>query len=202
MRKLQSVPTYLNFIQKWSRARYFFFILATILAVSGCKKDGVDNDSEGEGGENEFFMSFKADGADIEYKSNTITQLLPVSDKGLYSCILQGYKDFPATDDHLMSLIIWSRDPIATKTYRNAVNVVNTDDDEIPEIVVTYLNGDDAGYLSQNIFLPAIPGYEHVVTDAEITLSEINDGYITGTFSGTLYKSTDATFTTTVKITY
>jgi hypothetical protein len=176
-------------------------ILCVIIAVSGCNKNGVEHESEGEGGNNEYFMSFKADGTAIEYKSNTITQLLPASDKGLYSCILQGYKDFPTTDDDLMSLIIWSRDPIATKTYRNAVNVVNTDEDEIPEIVLTYLNGDGPGYLSQNIFLPATPGFEHVLTDAEITLTEINDSFVTGIFSGTLYKSTDATFTTTIKIT-
>lgn len=181
--------------------KYFLLLLTTILIAAGCKKGGDDGSNGGDADGSEFYIRFKADGTELEYKSNAITQVLAVSPKGLYSCALQGYNDFTMTDNGLMSLIIWSEDPITATTYRNADNVSNSDGDKIPSVVVTFLDDKKVSYLSQGVPLARIPPLDKIVSDVQVTLTEVSQSRIAGNFSGTLFKTTDGAFSTTVKIT-
>lgn len=189
---------YHAFLSKICVQKYFFFLLAAVVFM-GCKKD-AGGSSDGGGG-TEFYIRFKANGTAAEYKSNAITQVLGVSPKGLYSCALQGYKDFSMTDNNLMSLVIWSEKPIAAKTYRNAENAVNTSNEKIPQVLATYLDGNKISYLSQGTLLSSLPPFDKILSDVEVTITEVSASRIEGSFSGTLYKTTDPNFTTTVKIT-
>jgi hypothetical protein len=100
-----------------------------------------------------------------------------------------------------MSLLIWSENAIAAKSYRNAVNAVNSSNEKIPQVLVTYLDGNKASYQSQGVLLSSLPPFDKILSDVQVTITEVSATRIAGSFSGTLYKTTDATFTTTVKIT-
>lgn len=184
---------------KTGRWKYSIFLLVLIYCVSGCKKNG---DADGDGPDDaEFYISFNANGVKADYRSNAFTQLLPISPKKLYSGVLQGYGDFTVTDKNLMSIVIWSENPIVSKTYRNSENAVNSDNDKVPQILITYLDKDKNSYLSQTNLGLNIPPFDKIVSDVQVTITAVDQNRVSGTFSGTLYKTTDATFSSTVKIT-
>jgi hypothetical protein len=201
MKILRRFKIYSAFMLKTCAGKYFFFLLAIMVVSASCKKDGGDDGPDGDGDNTEFYIRFKADGTAADYKSNAITQVLPVSQKKLYSCMLQGYKDFTVTNNNLMSLVIWSENPIAAKTYRNADNAVNSDNEKIPQVLITYLDGNKVSYQSQGVFLSSLPPFDKILSNVVVTITEVSQSRIAGSFSGTLYKATDATFSTTVKIT-
>lgn len=175
-------------------------LLAAGFVLSGCKKD---NGKEDEGDdEPEYYMRFKLNGDQIDYKSSLVTQILPVSNKGLYSCVLQGYGKFPeeANKNHL-GIIIWDEAPLTTTTYRNNQNTENTDGDKVPQVVMSHLSKETTSYISLGVPPVPIPPLDKIVSDVQVVITELTDTRISGTFSGTLYMASDGTYTSTVSVT-
>ena len=185
----------------FSFLRTGLILLLTIgMVAGGCKKDSGDDDEDD--GDTEYYMRFKLDGNQIEYKSGVVTQVLPISNKALYSCVLQGYGKFPEeTGKNHLGIIIWDEEPITTITYRNNQNTENSDGDKVPQVLMTHLNSETTSYLSQGVPAAPIPPFDKIVSDVQVTITELTNTRISGSFSGTLYKTTDATFTSTVSVT-
>ncbi len=174
-------------------------LLASGTVFTGCKKDS----GEGKGdGDPEYYLRFKVDGSPVEYKSGLGTQVLPVSNKALYSCVLHGYGKFPEeADRNHLGIIIWDEVPIISTTYRNNQSAENSEGAKVPQVLMTFLNSDKTSYLSQGVPPVPIPPLDNIISDVQVTITELADSRISGSFSGTLYKTTDGTFTSTVSIT-
>ncbi len=174
-------------------------LLALVLVAGGCKKDNGNDEGEGD---TEYYMRFKVNGSQVEYKSNLVAQVFPVSNKALYSCVLQGFEKFPEEGDkNHLGIIIWDEIPITNNTYRNDENTENSDGNEVPQVVVTYLDSDKTGYLSHGVPPVPVPPLDNIISDVQIAITELTASRITGTFSGTLYKTTDGTFSSTIVVT-
>jgi len=174
-------------------------VLLFSFALAGCSKNNGNEEDEDPG--SSYYIRFKIDGVQKEYKSNLVSQILPISNKLLYSAVMSGFQDNAALDKNLLSMIIWSREPIAAKTYKNENDVANSDGDKVPEILVTYYDNDKVGYLSLGKPFSTQPPFDKIVSDAEIVITNLTDAYISGRFSGTVYKSTDGTYTQKLVVT-
>lgn len=176
----------------------FPLVLLFSFALAGCsKKNSDDEDDPG----SSYYIRFKIDGAQKEYKSNTGFQVLPVSNKSLYSAVMNGFQDDGALDKNLLNIIIWSKDPIVAKTYKNENDVANSDGDKVPEILITYNDNDKVGHLSLGKPFSTQPPFDRIVSDAQVVITNLTGSNISGTFSGTLYKSTDGTYTQKLVVT-
>lgn len=186
---------------KWTRQGFLkttALLFVLVIIVGGCSK----NNGTGEGeGENDFYLQFKVNGTEKVYKSNVISQVLPVSSKALHSCILQGYSDFSNAERNLVSMIIWSESPVIAKGYNNSDDATNSDGAKLPQVLITYVDNEKDSYLSQGKPVVVFPPLDKVVSDVQLTITKLEAGRIAGTFSGTLYKTSDASFSSTVKIT-
>lgn len=181
--------------------RFFMPVLAITLLVSGCKKGNNDDDGENNGGDNEYYVQFKTNGTSFTYKSNAIGQIMAKSNDNIYSCVLMGYNNFVEADKSLISLVIFSEEPISAKTYKNADFAEKADESMVPQLLITHYDASKTSYLSMGIPVSAVPPFDKIVSDAQVNITEIGNDNIKGTFSGTVYKTTDATFTQTLKIT-
>ncbi len=172
------------------------FLLAVL---SGCKKDsGGDEDDDDE---TEFYVRFKANGVQKEFKSMASAQVFPVSNKAVYGSVIQGYQDFNSSNKTHLGIIITNESALAATAYRNSVYVQNSDGDKLPQLLLSYPDEKGDGYISISTPTTQIPPFDKVVSDAVVNITTINNNRISGTFSGTVYLSTDATLATTVKIT-
>jgi hypothetical protein len=182
-------------------AKLLFVMLAMALLAGACKKDNGDSDDDGTPNDSDYFVEFKANGEQQKYTTNALSQIMAPGSDQLYSAVLQGYGDYPTNaDKNLLSIIIWNTEPITTTTYLNDNWVEKSDESQVPQVVMNYLDANKNAYLSQKVLI-AIPPFDKVVSDVKVNISVLDQDHISGTFSGTLYNVTDATFSTVVKIT-
>jgi hypothetical protein len=182
-------------------AKLLFVMLAITIIAGACKKDNGDGGDDGNPDGSNYFIEFKANGEQQKYTSNALSQIMAPGSDQLYSGVLQGYGEYPDNaDKNLLSIIIWNTEPITTSTYLNDNWVEKSDESQVPQIVMNYIDANKNAYLSQKVLI-AIPPFDKVVSDVKVTISDLGQDHISGTFSGTLYSVTDATFSTVVKIT-
>ncbi|MBL7698903.1 MAG: hypothetical protein JNK79_12120 [Chitinophagaceae bacterium] len=181
-------------------AKLLLVVLAIVFIEGGCKKDNGDDDGP-DPEDTDYFVEFKANGVQQKYTSNALSQVITQASDGLYSCVLQGYGDYPDNaDKNLLSMIIWNTEPITTFTYLNNNWVQKADETQVPQVLITYIDAGKNSFLSQKVPSP-IPPFDKIVSDVEVKISDLGEKHISGTFSGTLYSVTDATFSTVVEIT-
>jgi hypothetical protein len=193
-----------------NRTRRFLKTIAIIafssmMAITGCKKtNDANNNNPGSG--TDYFLKFKADGTQKEFKSSALIQLLKKNNDGLYSAVLEGYKDYAGqgTKDEL-GMIILSDDPIVQgSSYQDPQKCVNVNGDTLTKLIMNFNDPSNNGYLSMGTLADkngVITLFPNVVADAKLTISELTSDYAKGTFSSTVYLSTDATLTTKINIT-
>ena len=180
-------------------------VLSSMMAITGCKKSNdANNNNPGSG--TDYFLKFKADGTQKEFKSEPLIQILKKNNDGLYSAVLQGYKDFvgQGTKDEL-GMIILSNDPVVQgSSYQDPEKCVDISGDTLTKLIMNFNDPTNNGYLSMGPLADkngVIILFPNVVADAKLLISELTSDYAKGTFSATVYLSTDATLTTKVKIT-
>ncbi len=176
-------------------------IICLLLFASSCKKSSIGNNNGN--GNGDYYVKFKANGTQKEYKSEALCEMLKLNSDGLYSAVLQGYKDYTQGAKDELGIILFSHDPFTTTLYADPMKAVKSDGSKVASIIINFNDPDGNGYLTmgplsdENGTVP-ISG---VVADAKLAITGLTNDYIKGTFSGTTYKSTDATFTITVLIT-
>ncbi|MFT4155888.1 hypothetical protein [Parafilimonas sp.] len=149
---------------------YAAFILFTHILFSACKKDSSGSSS------GDYYMKFKRDGTEIKMTYIPQAFFTDVSSIGLYNCSLEAF-----TSDGKTTLILMIYDPSAIaagKTYMQ---------DYFPSVAIVqaqmaYTDETATGYSSGS-----------TISDPDaaciITISELTDTYIKGTFSGKLLTS-------------
>lgn len=148
-------------------------LIAFLGFSTGCKKSPLDRMIPETG----YYLRCKIDGTKKEFNLTDSAYLPATSQNGIYSFGVGGVDNI-STMNHLSVIINdGTGKPIATdKTY---TTIAPGDITEVQAVII-YSNLTGDYYASA--FLPDKPSYE----SAEITLSEITDKYVKGTFKGKL----------------
>jgi hypothetical protein len=186
-----------------SRAFYLSLLsVACVMVSSGCKKSGNDGPDHNNV---DYYISFKADGVQKKYTSQAIATLGYSSQDKLYNGILQGYPDPATAEKSHIGIVIFDNKAIAAGTYQDPQKAANGDGDKITKVMLNYNDEAGNGYLSMGAMVDEdgnpFPGANNVVADGKITVTKLTSTSIEGTFSGTTFLSTDATFNNKVAIT-
>jgi hypothetical protein len=140
---------------------------------TGCKKNSVDRMIP----ETEYYLHCKIDGVKKEFKVTDSAYLPATSLNGIYSLGIGGVDNISTMNQLSVIINDGTGKPITTgKTY----TTIAPGDITQVQVVIFYSNLGGEYYTSA--FLPDNPSYE----SAEITLSEITDKYVKGTFKGKL----------------
>lgn len=180
------------------------FFIAAVMLAGGCGKGGNGND---DGTNPEYYISFKADGVQKKYTNQAIASLGHSDQDGLYNGVLQGYAATVGSDKAHVGIIIFSNSAVAAKIYQDPDKATNANGDEVPQVLINYIDEAGNGYITmgptvdKNGKINSFPGSENVVADAKVTITKRTNTYLEGSFSGTAFLSTDATFKTKVVIT-
>ncbi|MCB0745505.1 MAG: hypothetical protein KDC67_16480 [Ignavibacteriae bacterium] len=152
--------------------KLFISIISITLLISCSKKEdsALNTDSD-------YFMSFKANGTEIIYKDILTAQYTDLPNQNLYGLTIAGANfDGPNTDEDF-GIILMDDAPITEGSY-NQDYIPNT---YSSRAFISYIKGVQA-YSSVYPLLSD-------VAKANVTITEITNTYISGTFSGTLVKS-------------
>jgi hypothetical protein len=177
--------------------------LTSMMLITGCKKS---NDADpGSGSGDDYYLKFKADGTQKEFKSQALIALQAKKDN-LYSAVLQGYKDFEGqgAKDELGMIVMSNHEIVQGSSFQDPQKSTDKDGMPIPKLIMNFNDPSNNGYLSMGTLADengTVLLFPEVVADAKLTISELTSKYAKGTFSGTVYLSTDANLKTKIKIT-
>lgn len=181
-------------------------IASFLLAAGSCKKNSKEDN--GEGGTPKYYISFKANGIQKKYTNQALASLGHSAVNGLYNSVLQGYQDFNTTSKSHIAVVIFNNNIVTDgTTYQDPQKATNGNGGEVPKVLINYLDDAGNGYITLGALVDkdghinTMPGSENLVADAEVSVTKLTTDYVEGTFSGTSYLSTDATFKTKVAIT-
>lgn len=180
------------------------WLLAVAIVLGGCHKG---NDSK-ESAVPEYYISFKANGVQKRYTGQALGSFGYSSQDVLYNGVLQGYSGTVSSDKEHIGIILFDNGAIAAgTTYQDPQKAINNSGAEVPRVLINYLDVDGNGYISmgpmvnKNGQINPFPGSDNIVADAKVSISKLTSSVVEGTFSGTTYLSTDATFKTKIVLT-
>jgi hypothetical protein len=173
----------------------FFLIAFSIMLITlgSCKKE---SEKPANGNANAgWYMRFKLDGIETEFKSLPIAQSAFNSGKNLYVSGFLAYKDSSKTNQDLVDIAIINKDPLsAGAVYKDPVKSFS-DGQAVPQVILTYYNSKKESFTSVGIFSDeegnfssVLPDYQNLVADAKVTIIKVGTNFIKGTFSGTVFK--------------
>jgi hypothetical protein len=167
-------------------------LLATTL--SQCKKSSSSNGGSGNSGG--YYLKFNLNGAPVDYESEAAAELNKVNSDGLYSAVLEAYKDFTiGSVTNEITITLFSANPIAATTYEDPHKADETNGSQVPQAEVFWEDSTATGYLTAGALADSngnIP-IAGMVANAQVTITELTSNDLKGTFSGTLYNSTNFT---------
>ncbi|GEP98178.1 hypothetical protein CCY01nite_44380 [Chitinophaga cymbidii] len=152
--------------------------MLAVLLVAGCSKKKGDDPASADG----YYLRFKADGVQREYKQTTTAHIYYDADNLTYHCNLAATLTFAGTTKDLMTLFLVNKTAFTTGvTYRlsNGIDMEETGA-VMPQVMISLLDPQGKPYTAQ--FLP-VTGLQFD-DKAEVRFSEITDKYVKGTFSG------------------
>ena len=176
----------------YNRFICFLSIIAIGLFLSSCKKESVSNNNA----DDHNYISFKSDGVEKEYASNSFATFSPADTSGIYMGFMGAYQNTVGSDQPQISLLLMSEaEYTAGQVFQDPLKTVTHGGVKEPQVIITYLEFvDPNGFQSLGLFSELVgqPGYlEHTVADAKATITEITASYVKGTFSATVFKSDD-----------
>lgn len=181
-------------------------LVGFLMLISGCGKKG-NGSGDDDPNSSEPYISFKANGVQKKYTNQALISTGYTSQTLIYNGVLQGYQINVGVNDEHIGIIIFSNGAIENKTYQDPEKAVNKNGDEIATLTINYIDDAGKGYITmgpltdRNGNINSFPGSQNIVADAKVTISKISSTTAEGTFSGTCFLSTDATFSTKVSIT-
>jgi hypothetical protein len=151
-------------MKKMFSPKFILSIIAlTLFAFSSCKKDDTKPASP------EFYVSFKLDGIEKQYTEATVAKMSNVP--GIYSCDCSGLNQVNYVIEEGMIITILSNTVIAKNITYN----------EDTGAILSYTDS-TGGHASS--------GLSH---NAKVTVTQLDDKSITGTFFGTITNTVDLT---------
>jgi hypothetical protein len=163
-----------------------------VITLSNCKKSGSGNNGGGNG--SGYYMKFNLNGKAVEYDSQPIAELNTVNSDGLYSAVLLAYQNVNAGSKNAVTITVFSSTAIAANVaYDDPKKATETNGSQAPATTVFWEDSTGTGYLTAGEFSDAngnmlIGG---IVANAKLTITELTNAYLKGTFSGTVYNSGD-----------
>jgi hypothetical protein len=181
---------------------YLFLLTGICIFISSsCKKDDHKNSPDNA----DYYISFKADGVQKKYTNQAIASLGYSTQDKLYNSVLQGYQDFNTAGKSHIGIIIFDNTDITTGSYHDPQKAANADGNKISKVTISYYDDAGNGYLSMGPMVDEngnpLPGANGATADANVTINKLTSSAVEGTFSGTVFLSTDATFKTRIAIT-
>lgn len=154
--------------------KLFISIISITLLISCSKKEdsALNTDSD-------YFMSFKANGTEIIYTDILSAQFEDAPNQNIHGLTMAGANFNGSSTDEDFGIILMNDTPITEGSY-NQDYIPNT---YASRAFMSYIKGEQ-GYSSASPLLSD-------VAKANVTITEITNTYISGTFSGTLVKSDD-----------
>jgi hypothetical protein len=167
----------------------------TLIAItlSNCKKSGGSGNNGGGNGSG-YYMKFNLSGKAVEYDSEPIAELNKLNSDGLYSAVLLAYQNVNAGLKDAVTITLFSSTTIsANVTYDDPKKATETNGSQVPATTVFWSDSAGTGYLTAGEFSDAngnmiISG---MTANAKLTITELTNTYLKGTFSGTVYNSGD-----------
>lgn len=177
------------------------FTALWVFISSGCSKD----DHNASPDKADYYISFKVDGVQKKYTSQAVVSLGHSTQDKLYNGTMQGYEDFNAASRSHIGIVVFDNMAIAAGSYQDPQKATDADGNKIAKVTINYYEDANKGYLSMGSMVDEnghpLPAAGGAVADARVDITGLTSDHVEGTFSGTLFLSTDATFKTTVKIT-
>lgn len=153
-----------------------FFVICITSCSNESDKDNITPDEEG------YFVRFKVDGVQREFYSLADVTLNKITSEGLYHSAVVGLEDrqIGATENNITLFIFHPEPVVAHVVYTDHAS----DDGEKAHILgLVYLDEAGVSYTSLGDEFSILG----VISDTKISLTEITETYVKGTFSGTLY---------------
>lgn len=166
-------------------------MLCVSCILPACKKSGGSGGNSG-GNNGSYYMKFKLNGVQMEFDSEPIAGLSYNQADNLYTGVFAAYKDVNSGLKNAITITIFSNSSIAANVaYNDPAKAVGPNGVPTPQNTIFFYDSTAIGYLTMGEFADAsgsipLPG---VVANAQLTISEMTTGYVKGTFSGTVYKS-------------
>lgn len=149
---------------------YFLFFAFALISFSACKKDSGSNSGGG------YYIKFKRDGKEIKMTYSPQAVFADVSLIGLYNGTFEAFTSDGKTT---MLIIIYDASPVAAgKTYTQ--DFLSTA--SLPQAQLAYTDETTTGYSSGSTIL-------NPDASTTVSISDLTDTYIKGTFSGKLLTS-------------
>jgi hypothetical protein len=167
-------------------------VLLIACAVPSCKKSSGSG-SNNNGGNGSYYMKFKLNGVQVEYDSQPVALISFNSANNLYTAALLAYKDVNAGLVNAVTMTVMSNTAFAAGASYNDPAKATVNGSMTPETTILYYDAGANGYITLGALADAsgnvpLPG---VVANAKLTITELTATYLKGTFSGTVYKSSD-----------
>jgi hypothetical protein len=142
-----------------------------------------------------YFISFKADGVQKEFKKDALAGTVLPDTSGIYTNLFAAYQTAAGLDNVHISLLLTSRNsPNIPGTYQDPFKALTVGGNKLPQAIITYVDTQGAdGYQSLGIISEFVGTptslYPNLFADAKVTITEATSTYFKGTFSATAFRS-------------
>jgi len=170
-------------IDTFRRALSYAIVLLPFFFLLSCKKN---NDGSGSGG-SEYYMKFKIDGTQVEYRGQAECNFNKVTASS-HAASFAGLKETLVAGKNNMSLILGTDGENKTGVTYTCYTTTSAGAEKAKVLNIVYI--DDAGktYMSwMEEFSAAIP--PGTKTEAQLIVTEASAAALKGNFSGTLYNN-------------
>ena len=161
------------------------------LTLFCCKKSSSSKSGSNNGGSG-YYMKFKLNGVDVNYGSDALAELSHSSSDGLYNAALIAYQDVNAGAKNAVTILVYSSGAIAANVgYNDPGKAAETNGAQVPQSTVFWYDSTGAAYLTAGEFSDASGNMiiSGTVADSKLTITELTNTDVKGTFSGTVYLS-------------
>src|SRR5579863_2367401 len=123
-------------------------LVVVAFTLSHCKKTGGSNNG-GSGNSGGYYLTFNLNGAPVDYASEAAAALNKVNPDGLYSAVLEAYKDFTiGSVTNEITITLFSASPIAATTYEDPHKADETNGSQVPQAEVFWEDSTATGFLT------------------------------------------------------
>ncbi len=168
---------------------YGTLLIFMVLFAASCKKEEITLQQP-----DTYFISFKADGIQQEFKKEPVAVTVTPDTSGIYTSILSAFQSGVSSSDIHLSLTLFSRHPHnSPSTFQDPLKAITVGGIKLPQVLITYVDTKGAlGYQTLGTITDLIgtpnSTYPNLFADGKVTITEVTNTYIKGIFSGTAFK--------------
>lgn len=163
-------------------SRFVWLVSFLSICLTSCNNDSDDDNNVVP--DEEYYVRFKVNGVQKDYKSLADVMLNEKNSGGLYQFSMVGLENFyeGGTTNNL-TLSILDPEPVASQVEYTNYAPTSGEEERVQILILTYLDEAGVAYTALGDEF-AILG---VISDSKTTITEITETAMKGTFSGTLY---------------